>query len=165
MILSLYPWDGIGTQGSPFVMTFERTGIPHRRRHHQLRGADGRAVRATAASSAPRACSTASPCKASPRAFAKVDRNGVRAAPRGAGLDGGAARRRGSSTTVPEKVFVWVTSISTFGAVWTRAVILLAQMQFRRSSSPAQHKALAFRMPFWPYGSWIALAFPPAWWR
>ena len=26
--MSLYPWDQIGTQGSPFVMTFSRLGIP-----------------------------------------------------------------------------------------------------------------------------------------
>src|SRR3546814_10512201 len=27
VILSIYPWNEIGTQGSPFVMTFERLGI------------------------------------------------------------------------------------------------------------------------------------------
>lgn len=28
VIMSIYPWDQIGTQGSPFVMTFSRLGIP-----------------------------------------------------------------------------------------------------------------------------------------
>ena len=60
---------------------------------------------------------------------------------------------------VPEKVFMWVTSISTFGAVWTWGVILVTQIKFRKSLSPEERKALVFRMPFWPYGSWIALAF------
>ena len=27
VILSIYPWNEIGSQGSPFVMTFERLGI------------------------------------------------------------------------------------------------------------------------------------------
>ena len=26
--MSIYPWDEIGTQGSPFVLTFEKIGIP-----------------------------------------------------------------------------------------------------------------------------------------
>ncbi len=159
VILSLYPWDGIGTQGSPFVMTFERLGI---------RTAAG-IINFVVLTAALSACnggifSTARMLYSlavqgqAPRAFAKVDRNGV---PRRAVLVSMAALLGGVALNylVPEKVFVWVTSISTFGAVWTWAVILVAQMQFRRSLSPAQRKALAFRMPFWPYGSWIALAF------
>ncbi|VVE59452.1 amino acid permease [Pandoraea sputorum] len=60
---------------------------------------------------------------------------------------------------IPEKVFVWVTSISTFGAIWTWGIILVAQMRFRASLSPSEQSALQFRVPFWPYGSWFALAF------
>jgi AAT family amino acid transporter len=60
---------------------------------------------------------------------------------------------------VPAKVFVWVTSIATFAAIWTWTVILLTQMKFRRSLSGTERKRLAFRMPFYPYSSWLALAF------
>ncbi|GLC97342.1 hypothetical protein Tamer19_67510 [Cupriavidus sp. TA19] len=93
-----------------------------------------------------------------PAAFARVDRNGV---PRRALLVSIAALLCGVllNYLVPEKVFVWVTAISTFGAVWTWAIILVTQINFRRSLSAAERKALAFRMPFWPYGSYIALAF------
>ena len=93
-----------------------------------------------------------------PRAFAKVDSNGV---PRRALLVSIAALLCGVllNYLVPEKVFVWVTSISTFGAIWTWAIILVTQINFRRNLSPAERSKLAFRMPFWPYGSWIALAF------
>ena len=59
---------------------------------------------------------------------------------------------------VPEKVFVWVTSISTFGAIWTWGVILVSQLKFRKSLSTEEKKALKFKMPFFPYGSYIALA-------
>lgn len=39
------------------------------------------------------------------------------------------------------------------------AISLVTQIQFRRGLSAAERGKLAFRMPFWPYGSWIALAF------
>ena len=47
---------------------------------------------------------------------------------------------------VPDKVFVWVTSIATFGAIWTWLMILLAQLKFRKSLSPAEQKNLKYRM-------------------
>ena len=54
---------------------------------------------------------------------------------------------------------MWVTSIATFAAIWTWTVVLLAQMKFRRSLSGTQRERLAFRMPLYPYSSWLALAF------
>ncbi|RBH35488.1 amino acid permease, partial [Pseudomonas sp. MWU13-2860] len=60
---------------------------------------------------------------------------------------------------VPEKVFVWVTSLATFGAIWTWVIILLAQLRFRRTLSREQLATLAYKMPFWPYGSYIAMGF------
>ena len=45
---------------------------------------------------------------------------------------------------VPAKVFVWVTSIATFGAIWTWTVILLSQMKFRKSLSGTERDRLAF---------------------
>jgi len=59
----------------------------------------------------------------------------------------------------PAKIFVWVTSIATFAAIWTWTVILLSQMKFRKSLSGTDRDRLAFRMPFYPYSSWFALAF------
>ena len=35
----------------------------------------------------------------------------------------------------------------------------MESLKFRMRLSSAEKKALAFRMPFWPYGSWIALSF------
>ena len=35
---------------------------------------------------------------------------------------------------VPEKVFVWVTAIATFGAIWTWVMILLAQLKFPKDA-------------------------------
>jgi AAT family amino acid transporter len=60
---------------------------------------------------------------------------------------------------VPEKVFVWVTSIATFGAIWTWVMILLAQLKFRQGLSPAERAALKYRMWLYPVSSYLALAF------
>ena len=60
---------------------------------------------------------------------------------------------------VPAKVFVWVTSIATFSAIWTWVIVLITQMKFRRGLSDAERDRLVFRMPFYPYASWLALAF------
>ena len=59
----------------------------------------------------------------------------------------------------PKEVFTWLTAISTFGAIWTWVIILLAQLRFRRTLSREQLATLAYKMPFWPYGSYIAMGF------
>jgi AAT family amino acid transporter len=159
VILAIYPWNEIGTQGSPFVMTFERLGIK------TAAGIINFVVLTAALSSCNggifstgRMLYNLAQQGQAPRAFAVTDRNGV---PRRALLVSIAALLCGVllNYLVPEKVFVWVTSISTFGAIWTWAVILVTQMNFRRGLSTAERSKLAFRMPFWPYGSWVALAF------
>jgi L-asparagine transporter-like permease len=48
---------------------------------------------------------------------------------------------------------------ATFAAIWTWTVILLSQMKFRKSLSGTERDRLAFRTPFYPYSSWLALAF------
>jgi len=93
-----------------------------------------------------------------PRAFGRTSGNGV---PRNALLLSIFALLLGVllNYLVPEKVFVWVTSIATFGAIWTWAMILLAQMKFRRSLSPAEQGKLQFKMWLFPISSYLALAF------
>ena len=59
----------------------------------------------------------------------------------------------------PQQVFTWLTSVSTFGAIWTWCVILIAQMRFRRTLSADRIARLPIRVPFYPLGSFIALGF------
>lgn len=159
VILSIYPWNEIGTQGSPFVMTFERLGIK------TAAGLINFVVLTAALSSCNggifstgRMLYNLAQQGQAPRPFASTTAGGV---PRRAILASIAALLVGVllNYLVPEKVFVWVTSISTFGAIWTWGVILITQMKFRAALAPAEQRALTFRVPFWPYGSWIALAF------
>ena len=159
VILSIYPWNELGTHGSPFVMTFDRLGIK------SAAGIINFVVITAALSSCNggifstgRMLYNLAQQGQAPRAFAATSRSGV---PRRALLVSVVALLIGVllNYLVPEKVFVWVTSISTFGAIWTWGIILIAHMKFRRSLTAVQREQLEFRMPLFPYASWIVLAF------
>jgi amino acid transporter, AAT family len=159
VIMSIYPWDQIGTQGSPFVLTFEKIGIG------QAAGIINFVVLTAALSSCNsgifstgRMLFNLAEQDQAPAPLKKIGKTGV---PSTAILVSAAALLVGVilNYLVPEKVFVWVTSISTFGAIWTWGIILLSQLKFRKSLSEAEKKSLKFKAPFWPYGSYIALAF------
>ncbi|MDC7699398.1 amino acid permease [Vogesella indigofera] len=159
VVMSIYPWDQIGTTGSPFVMTFEKMGIP------AAAGIINFVVLTAALSS----CNSgifstgrmlynlAQQGQALP-IFGKVGKNGV---PNMAVLISVTMLLGGVllNYLAPKEVFTWLTAISTFGAVWTWAVILVSQLKFRRMLTPGQVAKLEHRMPFFPYGSYIALAF------
>ena len=159
VILSIYPWNEIGTQGSPFVMTFERLGI---------KTAAGiiNFVVITAALSAcnggifstGRMLYSLAQNGQAPANFGTTSKNGV---PRQALLLSIAMLLLGVvlNYLAPEKVFVWVTAIATFGAIWTWLMILLAQLRFRKNLSPEEAAALKYRMWLYPYSSYAALAF------
>ncbi|CAB3803329.1 Proline-specific permease ProY [Paraburkholderia caffeinitolerans] len=159
VILSIYPWNEIGTQGSPFVMTFERLGIK------TAAGIINFVVLTAALSSCNggifstgRMLYNLALQGQAPKAFGLATASGV---PRNAIVVSMVALLAGVllNYLVPEKVFVWVTSISTFGAIWTWVIILITQMKFRSKLSASEKRNLKFRMPFYPYGSWIALTF------
>lgn len=159
VILSIYPWHEIGTQGSPFVMIFERLGIK------TAAGIINFVVITAALSSCNsglfstgRMLYDLAQQGHAPRAFASTTSRGV---PVLAIVVSIIALLLGVvlNYLVPEKVFTWVTAISTFGAIWTWGIILLTQMKFRATLSELENRNLTFRMPLWPYGSWLALAF------
>ena len=159
VIMSIYPWNEIGTTGSPFVLTFEQIGIP------KAAGVINFVVLTAALSS----CNSgifstgrmlfnlADQGQASPT-FKKIGKTGV---PSRAILVSAGALLIGVVLNyfVPEKVFVWVTSISTFGAIWTWSMILLSQLKFRKNLSAEKRKTLKFAAPLWPIGSYLSLAF------
>ena len=159
VIMSIYPWDEIGTAGSPFVLTFEKIGIP------KAAGIINFVVLTAALSSCNsgifstgRMLFNLAEQKQAPARLKKVNKSGV---PSTAVILSAAALLIGVilNYLVPEKVFTWVTSISTFGAIWTWAMILLSQLKHRKRMSKEEVAKLKFRAPFWPFGSYIALAF------
>jgi amino acid transporter, AAT family len=57
---------------------------------------------------------------------------------------------------IPEKAFLYITSVATFGALWTWGMILYAHLRFRKK---ANHAKVHFKMPGYPVTNWIAILF------
>jgi amino acid transporter, AAT family len=159
VIMSIYPWTEIGTKGSPFVLTFDKIGIP------AAAGIINFVVLTAALSSCnggifstARMLFNLAENGEAPKAYTKLNKNGV---PSLAVLATAVALLIGVvlNYLVPAKVFTWVTSISTFGAIWTWCMILLSQIRFRKSLTPEQKQGLKYKMPLYPFASYLSLAF------
>lgn len=159
VILCLYPWNELGSHGSPFVMTFERLGI------RSAAGIINFVVLTAALSSCNggiystgRMLYNLAQQDHAPRMFAFTSQRGV---PTRAIQVSVIVLLIGVflNYLVPAKIFVWATAIATFGAIWTWAVVLIAQIRFRARLRGQGQDALAFPSPWFPYGSYLALAF------
>lgn len=159
VIMSIYPWTEIGTTASPFVMTFGKIGIPY------AAGIINFVVLTAALSSCNsgifstgRMLFNLAQQGEAPEKFGKLTKTGV---PGKAIIATAIALLIGVilNYVVPEKVFTWVTSIATFGAVWTWGIILVSQIRYRKSLSQEERKRLFYKMPWAPYSSYITLAF------
>ncbi|MDF2065191.1 MULTISPECIES: amino acid permease [Bacillaceae] len=159
VIMSIYPWDEIGSNGSPFVLMFEQIGI----------GPAAGIINFVVLTAALSSCNSGifstgrmlfnlAEQRQASASFKKISRNGV---PSKAIIFSATLLLVGVilNYLVPEKVFIWVTSISTFGAVWTWGIILLSQLKFRKTLSKGEVSRLTYKAIFFPFGSYIALAF------
>lgn len=59
----------------------------------------------------------------------------------------------------PKQVFVWLTAVSTFGALWTWGVILVSHYRFRSTQHASALATLPCRVPFFPYCNAATMAF------
>ncbi|WP_042356582.1 amino acid permease [Bacillus rubiinfantis] len=159
VIMSIYPWAEIGTKGSPFVLTFEQIGIK------RAAGIINFVVLTAALSSCnsgifstARMLFNLAEHGEAPKRFGTVTKNGI---PGFAVFASAAALLVGVllNYIVPAKVFTWVTSIATFGAIWTWGVILLSQIRYRKSLTVESVKNLKYKMPLFPFTSYLSLAF------
>lgn len=159
VILSLYPWSEIGTQGSPFVLTFERLGIK------TAAGLINFVVITAALSSCnggiystTRMLFNLAEQKQAPSSFSTVSSHGIphRAV---AAMIVALLTGVGLNYLAPGKVFIWATSVATFAAIWTWLIIIIAQLRFRKTLTKAEQERLNFRMPFYPYSSYLTLVF------
>ncbi|WP_409302396.1 amino acid permease [Peribacillus sp. SCS-155] len=159
VIMSIYPWNEINHKNSPFVLTFDKIGIP---------GAAGiiNFVVLTAALSScnsgifstARMLFNLAQQNEAPRGFERTNKNGV---PGIAVIVSAAALLIGVylNYIVSEKVFSWVTSIATFGAIWTWGTILISQLRFRKRMHSSEYKKLEYKMPLHPISSYFSLGF------
>jgi len=58
-----------------------------------------------------------------------------------------------------EKAFVWVTSVSTIGTLWTWGIIMIAHRNYRLAVAAGRARASPFRMPGAPVANWLVVAF------
>lgn len=159
VMMAIYPWNEFGDKGSPFVLTFEQIGIA------KAAGIINFVVLTAALSSCNgglfstgRMLFTLAQQKQAPEKFGHLNKNGI---PSKGILATAFVLLIGVvlNYLVPAKVFTWLTSISTFGAIWTWGVILVAQLRFRKGLSQEAQNKLTYKMPLYPFGSYITLAF------
>ena len=159
IIMSLVAWNQLSPDTSPFVLVFEKTGIPG--------GAEiiNFVVITAAASSCNsgifstgRMLYSLARVGQAPRAFGKVSRRNVPTA----GITASATFMLvgvALNYIVPERVFVYVTSISLVGALWTWALILIAHLGYRKAVAIGKIQPVAYRMPGSPHTNRLAVAF------
>jgi len=159
VILSLYPWNEVGVRGSPFVLTFERLGIP------TAAGIINFVVITAALSSCNggifstgRMLHGLASEEQAPALFARTSARGV---PRPAILLSLAALLVGVALVyaAPQQLFYWATAVATFGAVWTWAVILISHIRFRAMEGQVEGANSRSTVRLFPWSNYATLAF------
>ncbi len=159
VLMCIFPWNQVGTQGSPFVQIFESLGI-------KSAAAVLNIVVITAAISAinsdvfgaGRMMYGMALKGQAPQAFTKTTKNGVPfmtvMVMAGVLLVGVVL-----NWLIPENVFEIIASIATFATVYVWLMILLAQFGMRKKLSAEEIKKLDFPVIGWPIAPILATAF------
>ncbi|MQB14097.1 amino acid permease [Pseudomonas lactis] len=159
VLMAIYPWPQIGSQGSPFVQIFSNLGI----------GSAATILNIVVISAAVSAINSdifgagrmmygLAQQGQAPAGFAQLSKQGVpwmTVVVMGAALLGGVVL----NYLIPENVFLLIASIATFATVWVWLMILFTQVAMRRSMTKAQVAELKFPVPFWPYAPAAAIVF------
>ncbi|TKI06317.1 proline-specific permease ProY [Martelella alba] len=147
VIMSLFPWNQVGTAGSPFVLTFQKLGIPTAAGilNFVVITASLSAINSDVFGVGRMLHGMAGQGHA-PAVFARVSRQGI---PWVTVLVMVAALLVAVylNYLMPEKLFLVIASLATFATVWVWIMILCSQVAFRRSLSAKQVRALAFPLP------------------
>ncbi len=159
VLMAIYPWPQIGSQGSPFVQIFSNLGI----------GSAATILNIVVISAAVSAINSdifgagrmmygLAQQGQAPKGFAQLSKQGVpwmTVVVMGAALLGGVLL----NYLIPENVFLVIASIATFATVWVWLMILFTQVVMRRSMTKEQVAELKFPVPFWPYAPAAAIVF------
>lgn len=159
VLMAIYPWTQIGSQGSPFVQIFDSLGISSAATLLNI-------VVITAAVSAinsdifgaGRMMYGLAQQGHAPKGFAQISRHGV---PWMTVLVMGVTLLAGVvlNYLIPEDIFLIIASIATFATVWVWLMILVTQIAMRRSMTAEEVAQLKFPVPFWPYAPIAATVF------
>ncbi|MDX9671949.1 MULTISPECIES: amino acid permease [unclassified Pseudomonas] len=159
VLMSIFPWQQIGSQGSPFVQIFDHLGISSAATilNIVVISAAVSAINSDIFGAGRMMYGLAQQGHA-PKGFAQLSRNGV---PWLTVIVMSCALLLGVllNYLIPENVFLLIASIATFATVWVWLMILFTQVAMRRSMSAEQVAQLKFPVPFWPYAPMAAIAF------
>lgn len=160
IVLALYPWNQLGTLGSPFVTTFAKVGIT------SAAGIINFVVLTAALSgcnsgiySSGRMLYTLSENGLAPKFFGKLSRHGV--------------PRHGISITIGclligvilnylipnSKLFIYIYSASVFPGMVTWFVLAYSQKNFRKNWGEAVMSKHPFTSPLYPYANYFCILF------
>lgn len=159
VMMAIYPWDEVGSSGSPFVQIFDAIGIPAAAHIINF-------VVITAAVSAfnsglygsGRMLYNLALQNQGSKVFKKVSKNGTPVR----GILFSSAMLLIAvvlNYVVPEQVFTYISAVATVAVVTSWTIILITQIKFRKAKSKEEVAALKFKMPWHPISSYIALAF------
>ncbi|KPB53466.1 Proline-specific permease proY [Pseudomonas coronafaciens pv. oryzae] len=159
VLMCIYPWPQIGTQGSPFVQIFDNLGIASAATilNIVVISAAVSAINSDIFGAGRMMYGLARDGQA-PASFARLSRQGVpwmTVLVMGVTLLGGVLL----NYLIPKDVFLLIASLATFATVWVWLMILLTQVAMRRSMSREEAAQLKFAVPFWPYGPAAAIVF------
>ena len=159
VLMAIYPWTQIGSQGSPFVQIFDSLGISSAATilNIVVISAAVSAINSDIFGAGRMMYGLAQQGQA-PKGFAQLSRHGVpwmTVVVMGAALLGGVVL----NYLIPENVFLVIASIATFATVWVWLMILFTQVAMRRSMTKQQVAELKFPVPFWPYAPAAAIVF------
>ncbi len=159
VLLSLFPWNQIGLDGSPFVTIFMGLGIESAANILNL-------VVITAAVSAinsdlfgaGRMMYGLAKQGQAPKIYGQLSSNGV---PTFAILTMLLVLMVGVFLNywIPDELFFLIAAMATFATVWVWLTVLISQVAMRRQLSVEAIKNLKFPVPFWPFGPAIAIGF------
>lgn len=159
IIMSLVPWDELNPDMSPFVLMFDKMGVP---------GAANiiNVVVITAAASScnggifstGRMLYSLALNGEAPGVFGRLSRRHVPAAGVHASV---AVMLIGVllNYVVPKEVFTWVTSVSLIGALWTWIIIMYSHLKFRQAVAQGRVAGVSYRMPAAPVANWAVIVF------
>jgi AAT family amino acid transporter len=159
IIMSLVPWDQLDPNMSPFVLMFDRMGIPGAANIINI-------VVITAAASScnggifstGRMLYALALERQAPQAFAKLTPRHVPAV----GINASVAVMLigvGLNYVVPKEVFTWVTSVSLIGTLWTWSIIMYSHSKYRQAVARGQVQGVSYRMPGYPVANWLIIVF------
>lgn len=159
VIMALVPWNQLNPTMSPFVLVFDKIGVP----------AAAHVINMVVITAAASSCNsgifstgrmlyTLALRQQAPGVFRTLNRGHVPAN----GIHASTAMMLlgvGLNYIVPEEVFTWVTSVALVGTLWTWSMIMLAHRNYRVRVAQGQLTGVSYQMPGFPIANWLVIGF------